>query len=114
MQNNTVKLDFDMFVDLFEEYYLSDDPGALGNFINGKLAYDEEESDDEDPGALDHRDHHASSTSIHSMDDDLREDGDKPKTKAMDNGSKEKSKSTIRLHEMAKKVKEDFSCCNIS
>ncbi len=51
-QNDTVKLDFDNFVRLFEEYYLSDDPGALGNFINGKLTYDEEESEDEDPGAL--------------------------------------------------------------
>ncbi len=47
-----MKLDFDNFVRLFEEYYLSDDPGALGNFINGKLTYDEEESEDEDPGAL--------------------------------------------------------------
>jgi len=71
-QNNTVPLDFELFVSLFEEYYLSDDPSDLGNFINGKLSYDEGESEDEDPGAVDHKDHHASSTSLHSMDDDLR------------------------------------------
>ena len=29
-QNNTVKLDFEYFVHLFEEYYLSDDASSLG------------------------------------------------------------------------------------
>ncbi len=68
MQNNTVSLDFDTFVSLFEEYYLSDDPGALGNFINGKLSYDDVDSDadDADPGALANTDggRRDSSTSI--------------------------------------------------
>lgn len=57
---------------LFEEYYLSDDPSALGNFINGKLDFDgiEEEQEEEKD-----KDHYNSSTSIHSMDDDLYQDG---------------------------------------
>ena len=72
-QDNTHKLDFELFVSLFEEYYLSDDPSALGNFINGKLTYTEEEDDDaegaDDPGLVDRRVN--SSTSIHSMDGDI-------------------------------------------
>ena len=31
-----IEIDFDYFVQLFEEYYLSDDPADLGNFVNGK------------------------------------------------------------------------------
>merc|ERR550539_819288 len=61
-QNNTVDLDFDYFVNLFEEYYLSDDPSDLGNFINGKLVFDDSPETDEDepdfepdPGLLDHK-----------------------------------------------------------
>ena len=60
-QNNTVKLDFEYFVHLFEEYYLSDDASSLGNFINGRLEYDtiyendDEDDEEEDPGALDHK-----------------------------------------------------------
>ena len=66
-QNNSIRLDFEYFVHLFEEYYLSDDPSSLGNFINGRLEYesiyenDDDDNDDEeeDPGALDH---HANSS----------------------------------------------------
>ena len=64
-QNNTVRLDFEYFVHLFEEYYLSDDPSSLGNFINGRLEYDtiyendDDDDEEEDPGALDH---HANSS----------------------------------------------------
>ena len=72
-QNNTVKLDFEYFVHLFEEYYLSDDPSSLGNFINGRLEYDtvyendddEDDEHEEDPGALDH---HANSTTRYTRD----------------------------------------------
>ncbi len=50
------------------------------------------------------------------MDDDLREEEaagkkTKPKTKSMSE-DKEQSKSTIRLHEAAKKVKKD--CCSLA
>ena len=86
-QNHTRKLDFDYFVSLFEEYYLSDDPSCLGNFINGKLDYEADDSENEDldfetdPGLLDHR--RTSSTSVHSMDDDLSDpDGSKARMKA--------------------------------
>ena len=34
-----IEIDFAYFVQLFEEYYLSDDPADLGNFVNGKLEY---------------------------------------------------------------------------
>lgn len=34
-----IEIDFDYFVQLFEEYYLSDDPADLGNFVNGKLEF---------------------------------------------------------------------------
>ena len=61
-QNNTVKLDFEYFVHLFEEYYLSDDPSDLGNFINGRLRFEDDVApadggadEDVDPGLLDHR-----------------------------------------------------------
>ena len=62
LQNNTVKLDFEYFVHLFEEYYLSDDPSDLGNFINGRLRFEDDvapaqggDDEDVDPGLLDHR-----------------------------------------------------------
>ena len=32
-------IDFPYFVKLFEEYYLSDNPADLGNFVNGKLDF---------------------------------------------------------------------------
>ncbi|XP_040577651.1 sarcoplasmic calcium-binding proteins I, III, and IV [Lepeophtheirus salmonis] len=51
-KNNTLELDFDYFVHLCAEYYLSDDPSDLGNFINGKLDYDTESSGDEGEGRL--------------------------------------------------------------
>ncbi|WAR22321.1 CEX2-like protein [Mya arenaria] len=38
-QNNERKLDLEYFKQLCTEYYRSDDPGALGNFINGKLDF---------------------------------------------------------------------------
>lgn len=83
-------MDFDYFVHLFEEYYLSDDLSALGNFINGKLDFDGEDSDEEDPGLLDHHDHHKSSTSVHSMDDDLRDNDGKNEGKTKKNNAEEK------------------------
>ena len=36
-QHLTINIDFNYFVQLFEEYYLSDDPADLGNFVNGQL-----------------------------------------------------------------------------
>ena len=39
----TVDVDFPYFVRLFEEYYLSDNPSDLGNFVNGKLDFSSEE-----------------------------------------------------------------------
>ena len=36
-------IDFPYFVHLFEEYYLSDNPADLGNFVNGKLDFSVEE-----------------------------------------------------------------------
>ena len=96
MQNDTVKLDFDYFVHLFEEYYLSNDPSDLGNFINGKLQFEDDlgkvdDAEDEDPGLVDHRKN--SSTSVHSMDDDIN-----PYAAASKLGNGHHS-STIKLHE---------------
>jgi len=36
-QHLTININFNYFVQLFEEYYLSDDPADLGNFVNGQL-----------------------------------------------------------------------------
>ena len=38
-QHLTITIDFNYFVQLFEEYYLSDDPADLGNFVNGVLEF---------------------------------------------------------------------------
>ena len=38
-QNNEKKVDFPYFKELCTEYYRSDDPGSLGNFVNGKLDF---------------------------------------------------------------------------
>ncbi|KAL4216750.1 Non-specific lipid-transfer protein [Mactra antiquata] len=38
-QNNEKPVDFEYFKELCTEYFRSDDPGALGNFINGKLDF---------------------------------------------------------------------------
>ena len=104
---------------LFEQYYLSDDPADVGNFINGKLDFTEgddgdEESEDEDcdPGALEHK--ADSNDSLHSMDDDLNPI--KPKKGSKSGGNKESS--TIRLHERAKKFVTEkcddaSSCCAV-
>ena len=35
----TITIDFNYFIQLFEEYYLSDEPSDLGNFVNGKLEF---------------------------------------------------------------------------
>ena len=103
-QNNTVPLDFPYFVWLFEHYYLSDEPSDIGNFINGKLTFDDEDSGDEveDPGLVDHK--QKSALSLDSMDDDLN-----PFTTS-NNGS------TIKLHEDPKKNTDLFQrlkdkCC---
>jgi len=100
-QNNTVKLDFEYFVHLFEEYYLSDDPSDLGNFINGRLRFEDDvapaqggDDEDVDPGLLDHRKH--SSSSVHSMDDDLNQSHQVAASK-LQNGHG----STIKLHDEA-------------
>lgn len=106
---------------MFEEYYLSDDPSDLGNFINGRLEFesnddsnDEGEEDFEpDPGLLDHRIN--SSTSIHSMDDDLRMDsGESNQTNFHKKIQIENSSgSTIRLHEVVKRKCQSMDCCVI-
>ena len=99
-------LDFDYFVKLFEQFYLSNDPADLGNFINGKLDYDDD-SEVDDPGLLEHR--AESTTSIHSMDEDLR-------GLPMDR-NRPTRKSTIKLHEMKNfpDMCKDFKqkCCTI-
>jgi len=38
-QYSSLPIDFDRFVALFEEYYLSDNPSDLGNFVNGILEF---------------------------------------------------------------------------
>ena len=92
-------MDFDYFVHLFEEYYLSNDPSDLGNFINGKLQFEDDvatagkDDEDVDPGLVDHRKN--SSTSVHSMDDDIN-----PYAAASKLGSNgHHHGSTIKLHE---------------
>ncbi|CAH1790201.1 unnamed protein product [Owenia fusiformis] len=40
-QHGERKVDFEYFRELAIEYYRSDDPGALGNFITGKLTFDD-------------------------------------------------------------------------
>ena len=104
-QNNTVPLDFDYFVRLFEEYYLSDDPSDLGNFINGKLEYADEgtdaEDEERDPGLVDHK--VKSSTSVHSMDDDINE------MAAKNNKASKKAKSQSSTGDLCEDMKS--SCC---
>ncbi|KAJ8306677.1 hypothetical protein KUTeg_015718 [Tegillarca granosa] len=41
-QNNEKKVDLEYFKELCSDYYRSDDPGALGNFITGKLVFADE------------------------------------------------------------------------
>ena len=102
-------MDFDYFVQLFEQYYLSDDPSDLGNFINGKLDFNSnsesgnEESDDEDPGLEDHKiDSNASLDSIDA--------GVKKKNKKADG-------ETIKLcehpYQYVREKCDDFGCCSI-
>ena len=38
-QHLTITIDFNYFTQLFEEYYLSDEPADLGNFVNGVLEF---------------------------------------------------------------------------
>lgn len=40
-QNNEKRIDLEYFKELCAEYYRSNDPGALGNFINGRLDFDD-------------------------------------------------------------------------
>lgn len=40
-QNNTKKVDLDYFKELCIDYYRSDDISALGNFITGKLDFND-------------------------------------------------------------------------
>ena len=47
-QHGLLKVDFDYFIRLFEEYYLSDDPADLGNFVNGKLEFPLGEEEEEE------------------------------------------------------------------
>ena len=103
-------IDFDYFVQLFEQFYLSDDPSDLGNFINGHLDYGDsggEESDDEekDPGLEDHK--IDSNEWLDDMDYNVK------KKHGKDDGD------TIRLHERCRryvkqKCDDTFSCCAIS
>ena len=46
------------------------------------------------------------------MDDDLREESEKPRTKSMAKDDKEKSKSIIKLHDVAEKAKA--KCCVVA
>lgn len=43
-QNHEKKVDLDYFRTLSAEYYRSDDPSALGNFITGKLDFEQSKS----------------------------------------------------------------------
>ena len=47
-QHGAIKVDFAHFVRLFEEFYLSDDPAELGNFVNGKLEFPCEQQEEEE------------------------------------------------------------------
>ena len=97
---------------LFEQFYLSDDPSDLGNFINGKLDFeskgesgDEDSDEDKDPGLEDHKED--SNSSLHSMDSDLKKKNAKADGK------------TIKLHEacrtfLKEKCDDAFNCCTIS
>ncbi|XP_074661251.1 calexcitin-2-like isoform X2 [Tubulanus polymorphus] len=49
-QNNERVIDFPTFRKLCEEYYTSDDPNALGNFITGKLDFKVDEDGDDEKG----------------------------------------------------------------
>ena len=44
LQHSGNLVDFPRFVELFEEYYLSDSVADLGNFINGRLDFTTEET----------------------------------------------------------------------
>lgn len=39
LQNNEKKVDFEYYKDLCTDYFRSNDPSALGNFITGKLVF---------------------------------------------------------------------------
>lgn len=98
-QNKTVVLDFDYFVQLFEQFYLSDDPSDLGNFINGKLDYNQEEDsdgEDEDPGLEDHK--IDSNASLDSMDSDMKKHDKKP---------------TSKIQQLKKRILMVSDCCVI-
>ncbi|KAK3095447.1 hypothetical protein FSP39_014788 [Pinctada imbricata] len=45
-QNNEKKVDFEYFKELCTDYYRSDDPSALGNFITGKLDFNDVQIND--------------------------------------------------------------------
>ena len=40
-QNNEKKVDLQYFKELCTDYYRSDEPGSLGNFINGVLDFED-------------------------------------------------------------------------
>lgn len=121
--NNTKELDFDYFVSLFEEYYLSDVPSGLGNFINGRLEFpveegsdaeaneDEVDIEDVDPGLVDHRIN--SSTSLHSMDDDLHPEIDLENGKKHHNTNQESSHEVGLVSSMKKMLKKGRETCCI-
>lgn len=41
-QNDTAKIDLNVFISLASEYFFSTHPSALGNFIMGRLRFGEE------------------------------------------------------------------------
>ena len=95
-------LDFDYFVQLFEQYYLSDDPSDLGNFINGildfnSMADDGSGADDEDPGAEDRT--IDSNASLDSMDSDMKE--------------KDKDQKPCKFQQLKKRIMMASECCTI-
>ena len=95
-------LDFDYFVQLFEQYYLSDDPSDLGNFINGILDFsnvadDDSGADDEDPGAEDRT--IDSNVSLDSMDSDIKK--------------KDKDNCPSAIQQLKKRIMMASDCCTI-
>ena len=98
-----------------EQYYLSDDPPDLGNFVNGKLDFtsecdsedEESEAENEDPGRLDHK--ADSNTSLDSM--------DRGQTKKKSGTSDIHGSTTLyerTLKYLNGKCSDYFSCCSVS
>lgn len=93
--HSTLPLDFQYFVRLFEEFYLSDDPTHLGNFVNGKLDFSvarEAEGENEDEESIEEM--------IQKMNDDLMAVGNPRDLKQK---KKKKVESSFKIFEKLKK-----------